>query len=123
VDASVDTAAEHRSALRQDMLVALSGMDANRERAVAMRTRRAVLGSMGVLKEHKKDRTRARSVALAMTLIVLTLIAPLVWEATDSLIAGEHLADAGSQLSLWACILCPTILGAALVAGWWKHRS
>jgi hypothetical protein len=54
----------------------------------------------------------------------MLLIAPLVWEATDSLIAGEHLADPGSQLSLWACILCPTILASALVAGWWRrHRS
>jgi hypothetical protein len=51
------------------------------------------------------------------------MIAPLIWEVTDSLIAGEHLADPGSQLSLWACIVCPTLLGAALVAGWLRKRS
>jgi hypothetical protein len=51
------------------------------------------------------------------------LIAPLLWEATDSWIAGEHLGDPGSELSLWACIVCPTLLAAALVVGWMKHRS
>ena len=106
-----------------DLIAALSGKDASRDRAIAYRTRRVVLGSLGVLKDQKRDRSRARGVALAVTLLVLALIAPLVWEVTDSLIAGEHLADPGSQLSLWACILCPTMLGAALVVGWMRKRS
>jgi hypothetical protein len=106
-----------------DLLSALSGREANRERAVAYRTRRVVLSSLGVLKEQKQDRSRVRGVVLAVTLLVLLLIAPLLWEATDSLIAGEHLGDPGSQLSLWACIVCSTLLAAAVVAGWWKNRS
>lgn len=106
-----------------DLLSALAGGDANRERSVAYRTRRVVLSSHGVLRERKQDKTRARSVALAVTLVVLLLIAPLLWEATDSLIAGEHLGDPRTQWSLWACIICPMLLGAALVAGWWKNRS
>ncbi len=106
-----------------DLLNALTGKDASRDQAVAYRTRRVVLGSLGVMKDQKQSRSRIRGVALAITVIVFALIAPLIWEATDSLIAGEHLADPGSQLSLWACFLCPTLLGAALVAGWWKHRS
>jgi hypothetical protein len=109
--------------LGSDLISALTGLDANRDRAVAQRTRRVVLSSHGVLQEQKQDKSRARAVALAVTLLVLLLIAPLVWEATDSLIAGEHLGDPGSQLSLWACIVCPTLLGAALVAGWWRNRS
>jgi hypothetical protein len=110
--------------LGSDLLSALAGKDANRDRTVALRTRRVVLASHGVLQEQKQDKSRARAVALAVTLLVLLLIAPLIWEVTDSLIAGEHLGDPGSQLSLWACIVCPTILGAALVAGWWRrHRS
>ena len=105
------------------LLEALAGRDANRDRLVANRTRRVVSGSLGVLQEHKQNKSRARAVALAVTLVVLLLIAPLLWEATDSLIAGEHLGDAGNQWSLWACIVCPTLLGAALVAGWWRRRS
>lgn len=111
------------SAKTSDLISALNGREADRERAVAYRTRRVVLGSLGLLKEQKQDRSRARGVALAVTLVVLLLIAPLFWEATDSWIAGEHLGDAGSELSLWACIVCPTLLAAALVVGWMKHRS
>jgi hypothetical protein len=106
-----------------ELLSALAGREANRERAVAHRTRRVVLGSLGVMREQKQDRSRTRSLALAGALVILLLIAPLLWEVTDSFIAGEHLGDPGSQLSMWACIVCPTLLAAALVAGWWKHRS
>ena len=109
--------------LPSDLISALTGREANRERAVAHRTRRVVLSSLGLMKEQRQDRSRARGVALAVTLIVLLLIAPLLWEATDSWIAGEHLGDPGSELSLWACIVCPTLLAAALVVGWMKHRS
>ena len=106
-----------------DLLAALTGKDANRDRAVAQRTRRVVLSSHGVLQEQKQNRTRIRGMALGVAVMFLLLIAPLVWEATDSLIAGEHLGDPGSQLSIWACIVCSTLLGAALIAGWWRRRS
>jgi hypothetical protein len=105
------------------LLEALAGRDANRERAVAHRTRRVVMSSFGVLQEQKHDRSRARAVALAITLVVLLLIAPMAWEAADSLIGGERLGDPGNQFALWACIVCPTLLAAALVAGWWRRRS
>jgi hypothetical protein len=90
---------------------------------VAFRTRRVVMSSHGVIREQKQDKSRARSVALAVTIVVLLLIAPLLWEVTDSLVAGEHLGDPRNQWSLWAVIICPMLLGAALVAGWWKNRS
>jgi len=109
--------------LNSDLLAGLTGKDANRDREVAQRTRRVVLSSHGVLQEQKQDKSRARAVALGIAVLFLLLIAPLVWEATDSLIAGEHLGDPGSQLSIWACIVCSTLLGAALIAGWWRHRS
>jgi hypothetical protein len=106
-----------------ELLSALTGRDANRDRDVSLRTRRVIMSSLGVLQERKEDKRRLRSVALAVTFLILLLIAPLLWEATDSLIAGEHLGDPGNQLSLWACIVCTTMLGAALVAGWWRKRS
>jgi len=106
-----------------ELISALTGLDANRDRDVSLRTRRVIMSSLGVLREQKQDKSRARGVALAFTLLILLLIAPLLWEATDSLIAGEHLGDPGNQLSLWACLVCTTLLGAALVAGWWRRRS
>jgi hypothetical protein len=106
-----------------ELLSALSGHDAGREAAVAHRTRRVVLSSLGLMREQKQNRSRARGVALSVALIVPLLIAPLIWEATDSFIAGEHLGDPGSQLSLWATVFCCTLLAAVLVAGWWKKRA
>lgn len=106
-----------------DLLCALTGKDAERDRAVAQRTRRVVLGSLGVIQEQKANKSRARALALAFALVLLLLIAPLLWEATDSLIAGEHFGDPGSQWSLWAAIACPTLLGAMVVAGWWRKRG
>jgi len=106
-----------------DLLASLAGMDAGREVAVGHRTRRVVLSSLGVLREQKESRKRVRGVALAAAIFVPLLIAPLVWEATDSFIAGEHLGDPGSQLSLWATVFCCTLLAAVLVAGWLKRRA
>jgi hypothetical protein len=111
------------SARGSELLAALTGRDANRDRMLAHRTRNVVQSSLGLLREQEQDRARTRSVALAVTLLVLLLIAPLLWESIDSLIAGEHLGDPGSQMSLWACLVCSTLLGAAFVAGWWRRRS
>ena len=106
-----------------DLLSALSGLEANRERAVAHRARRMVMSSLGVIKEEQHDRSRARAVAVAVSFVLVLLITPLMWEAADSFFGGEHLGEVGGQLSLWACILCPTLLGAALIAGWWRKRT
>lgn len=106
-----------------ELLASLTGHDGSREAAVGYRTRRVVLSSLGVLREQKENRTRARGVALAAAILVPLLIAPLVWEATDSFIAGEHLGDPGSELSLWATVFCCTLLAAVLVAGWMKRRA
>jgi len=106
-----------------DLIASLAGHDGGRERAIGDRTRRVVLSSVGVLREQKENRTRIRGLALAAAILVPLLIAPLVWEATDSFIAGEHLGDPGSQLSLWATVFCCTLLAAVLVAGWLKRRA
>ncbi len=105
-----------------DLLAALSGLDANRDRAVAHRARRVVSSSLGVLKERSQDKSRARARAIGLALVSVVLITPLLWEAIDSLIAGEHIGDPGNQLALWACIVCPALIAAALVAGWWRKQ-
>lgn len=114
---------EQPSGFSSDLLSALSGLEANRERAVAHRTRRVVASSLGVIKERNQDKSRARALAVALALVSVVLITPLLWEAVDSLIAGEHLGDPGNQLALWACIVCPALIAAAVVAGWWRKRS
>jgi hypothetical protein len=107
----------------RDLVAALAGGQASRERAVAHRTRRVVLASLGVMQDQRADRRRNRAVALAAILLVLLAVGPLIWWAADNLIGGEHLGDLTSQFSLWVCILCPALVAAVLVAGWLRNRS
>ena len=106
-----------------ELAAALAGEGADREREVARSTRRVVLASQGVIQEQKAGRKRVRAIAIAAILVFLLVFGPLIWWAADNLIAGEHLGDLASQFSLWACILCPALLAAAVMAGWLRHRS
>jgi hypothetical protein len=106
-----------------DLLAALAGGRAGQEREVAHRTRQVVLASLGVLQSQKAGRHRIRAVALASILVVVLALGPLAWWALDNLLAGEHLGDLTCQFGVWGCILCPALVAAALVAGWWRNRS
>jgi hypothetical protein len=106
-----------------ELLAALAGGQGGRERDVAYRTRRVVIASLGVLEDQKAGRHRIRAVAIAAMLVVLLGLGPLLWWALDSFIAEEHFGELPCQFGLWVCILCPALVAAALVAGWWKHRS
>ena len=101
----------------------VAGLDAGRDREVAHNTRRVVMASLGIIREQKAGRKRVRAIAIASILVFLFVLGPLIWWAVDSLISGEHLGDLACELNLWACIVCPALLAAAVVAGWLRHRS
>ncbi|MDR3774601.1 MAG: hypothetical protein P4L26_14705 [Terracidiphilus sp.] len=106
----------------RDLLSALAGTQAGQDRSVAYRTCRVVNASMGLMREQQAGRKRIRGVALAAILLVVLLLGPMVWCSVDRLIAGERWGDVTSQFALWVAILCPALVGAALVAGWMRHR-
>jgi hypothetical protein len=106
-----------------EVIARLAGGDAGLDRAVAHRTRRVVLASLGVMQDQSEGRRRIRAIAVAAILVVLVCIGPLIWWAADNLIAAGHLGDLACQFSLWVCILCPALVAAVLVAGWMKTRS
>jgi hypothetical protein len=105
-----------------ELLSALAGRQAARDGAVAHRTRRIVLGSLGVMQEQKAGRKRSRAVALAAVLLAVLAMAPFVWRVADDLIGGEHLCDLTTQLSLLVCVFCPALVAAVLMAGWLRRR-
>ena len=108
--------------IRRDLLSALSGNQAGRDRAVAHKTRRVVLASLGVMKDQKAGRKRGLALALAAVLLVVLVLGPFFWRVADELIGGELLSDTATEFSLWVCILCPALLAAALVAGWLRKK-
>jgi hypothetical protein len=110
------------AAKSRDVLSALAGNQAGRERAVAYSTRRVVMASLGVMKEQKAGRKRGRSVAMASILLVIVALGPFLWRVADDLIEGEPLNDIVTQVNLWVCILFPALLAAALVAGWARNK-
>src|SRR5579884_3294354 len=104
----------------RELIAALGHAD--RDREVASRTRKVVMASAGVLQQQKASRNRNRAVALAVILLVLLSLGPLIWMVVDFLSSGARLGDVTTQCSLWACILCPALLAAALV-GWYRHSN
>ena len=95
----------------------------DRDRNVAGNTRRVIATSLGVLKSQKAGRKRGLSLALAAILLILLVVGPLAWFAADYFESGTRLNDAATQIAVWACILCPALIAAALVAGWMKKSG
>jgi hypothetical protein len=105
-----------------ELLAALSGNQAGRERAVAYRTRRVVMASFGVMQDQKAGRKRGLALAMAAILLLILVLGPFLWRVADDLIDGEFFSDIPTQFSLWVCILCAALLAAALVAGWARKK-
>lgn len=125
VHAAADTSGTMASGpeRHRDLVEALAGRQGDHEGAVAHRTRRVVMASLGVMQEQKAGRRRARSVALACVLVALLLLGPAAWHVTDDLIGGEFFSDLTTQFSLWFSFFCVALAGAVLVAGWVRHKS
>jgi hypothetical protein len=106
-----------------EVLAALAGAAADRERAVAHKTRRVVLASLGVMEERKAGLKRNRAVAIAATLLVFFVVGPPVWWIADTLIEEERLTSLASEIAVWGFFMSTALLASALLAGWMRRKS
>ena len=107
----------------RELVEALVGTAADRDRAAANKTRRVVAASAGVMQEQHAGRKRMRAMALAATLVIFFVVAPPVWWIAENLIEEEHLTSIASELAVWGFFSVTALLGAALLAGWLRRRS
>jgi hypothetical protein len=113
----------HETAVDRDLLSALAGVQAGRDRDVAQRTRQVVLASLGQMKEQKADGKRTRAMALASLVLILLGLGPFAWHLVDQVLGGEHWSDLVPQCTLTICLFLPALLAAVLVAGWMRRRQ
>ena len=118
-----DRGREHRPSCLPDptsdagLLAALTGTDAAGERAVALRTRRAVYKAMAARRADKQDGRRNLLVALAMAGALTLALAPALWAGMDDLLGGETLLDLPGMLVLLGVTLCAAVAAVLFLMG------
>ena len=82
------------------VLTALSGADASRDRLLVLRTRRTVAGALNRRRADRAQERRSLVLALLLTLALAFALAPAIWAGFDELTGGALLDLPGMLLAL-----------------------
>lgn len=82
------------------IIAALAGRDASRDRALALRTRRAVSSALSRRRAERAQERRSLLLAFLLTLALAFALAPAIWAGFDELTGGALLDLPGMLLAL-----------------------
>lgn len=102
------------------LLSILTGINASAGQSVAVKARRSVMNNLQTMKEQRSARRRNAALTLAVSIALLLIVTPAIWNAVDEFQGDDPIGDLSSQLTLLAIVLIPAAL-AAVFAGW-KHN-
>jgi hypothetical protein len=111
-----------RKPSQNDLIEAVSGLQGDRDRISATKTRRVVMTSAGVMKDQRAGRKKVRAWAIAATLVVFFIVAPPIWWLAETLVEEQHLTTFG-EIAIWGFFSITALLGSALLAGWLRRKS
>jgi hypothetical protein len=120
---AVGSAKGPREPAQNDLIDAVSGFQADRDRTIADKTRRVVIASAGVMQDQHAGRRKMRAMALAATLVIFFVVAPPIWWLAETLIGEQHLTGVLSEIAIWSFFSITALLGSALLAGWLRRKS
>ncbi len=106
-----------------DLLAALNGLDAHRDRALSNRTRRAVHDAATDLREGRHLGRRSSAIALLTLAGFLMLLSPAIWGSIDDVFGGETLLDLPGIVAALAFTLFAAIAASLFLIGGQGRRD
>ena len=100
-----------------ELIAALSGLDASRERALGNRTRRAVHNAAADLEEGRHLGRRSGAIALLVLAGFLMLLSPAIWSSVDDVLGGEFMLDLPGMVAALAFTLFAAIAAVLFLVG------
>jgi hypothetical protein len=100
-----------------DLLAALNGLDAQRDRALTNRTRRAVNDAATDLREGRNLGRRSSAIALVTLAGFLMLLTPAIWSSIDDMFGGGTLLDLPGIVGALAFTLFAAVAAVLFLIG------
>jgi hypothetical protein len=104
-----------------DALRSIGWQDADANRALTQKTRRAVRDAVITTQEKRTVQRRNLGFAILGFVSMLILLGPAIWTGVEDLLEEEHLFDLPTQLGFLIAMLLLAML-AALIAVWKGQR-
>ena len=99
------------------VVAALSGSDAVADRALALRTRRAVYNAVMDQRTHREQERRNLFIALLITGALTLALAPALWAGIDDMLGGDNLLDLPGMLIALGMTLLAAVAAVLFLLG------